>query len=254
MPGLNGGGPPGTAAQFEVANGGGGIEYPVYMPTAGTLTVAVNIATLGLSPYSVTWTLEADGVPYAFDSGHETFTSPPSPLFISGEGLSASFNLSAGWHEIGLLIANSAPDASLGTNAYEYVGDFRFFGNVQPSIAPISTVFSPSAVADRAHVILGQSVSLDAAQGVLSNDTDPFPGDKLAVSAVDGQANNVGHALAGRFGTLTLSSDGSYTYVSTLTHQNEKTAVGWCRTRYVYLHDPRWHGRYGNDDIELHRY
>jgi VCBS repeat-containing protein len=75
-------------------------------------------------------------------------------------------------------------------------------------------------------VILGQSVSLDAAQGVLSNDTDPFPGDKLVVSAVDGQANNVGHALAGIFGTLTLNSDGSYTYATTATHQNEKLLSG----------------------------
>ena len=37
----------------------------------------------------------------------------------------------------------------------------------------------------------------------------------LSVSAVNGAAANVGHAVAGAFGTLDLNSDGSYTYANT---------------------------------------
>ncbi len=47
---------------------------------------------------------------------------------------------------------------------------------------------------------------------VLSNDSDPNAGDSLFVSAVAGAAASVGQTLQGKYGTLTLRSDGSYTY------------------------------------------
>ena len=125
--GLNGGGPAGTAAQFEVANGGGGIEQSVNV-LGGTGSFVVNIASLGVNPYSVTFTLMVDGAPYSYDSGHETFASPPSPLFISSEALSASYNLSAGLHMFGILMTNNSPDAAVGVNPYEYVGNFNING------------------------------------------------------------------------------------------------------------------------------
>jgi VCBS repeat-containing protein len=62
-------------------------------------------------------------------------------------------------------------------------------------------------------VVKGQSVTADAAHGVLSNDTDP-DGDALHVSAVNGGANNVGQAVTGTYGLLTLRADGSYSYVA----------------------------------------
>ena len=49
---------------------------------------------------------------------------------------------------------------------------------------------------------------------MLANDTDPIPNDKLFVSAVDGLASDVGHAIVGSYGTLTLNADGSYSYVA----------------------------------------
>jgi VCBS repeat-containing protein len=70
----------------------------------------------------------------------------------------------------------------------------------------------PSVEPDRAHVQLHHTLSVSAANGVLANDTDPIPNDTLRVSAVDGQASDVGHSLEGRFGTLTLNADGSYSY------------------------------------------
>ncbi|TWA56397.1 hemolysin type calcium-binding protein, partial [Azospirillum baldaniorum] len=56
-------------------------------------------------------------------------------------------------------------------------------------------------------------VTVVAASGVLANDTDPDVGDRLAVSAVNGDAANVGRAitLAGG-GRLTLNADGGYSF------------------------------------------
>jgi VCBS repeat-containing protein len=73
----------------------------------------------------------------------------------------------------------------------------------------------PVAEPDKAHVQENHTVTADAAHGVLANDTDPVPNDTLSVSAVDGQAANVGHALTGSYGALTLKADGSYSYQAT---------------------------------------
>jgi VCBS repeat-containing protein len=72
---------------------------------------------------------------------------------------------------------------------------------------------TPTVVADRTGAV-GGTVTIDAAHGVLSLDTDPIAGDTLRVSAVDGQANEVGKAIAGAFGSLTLNSDGSFSYTA----------------------------------------
>jgi probable HAF family extracellular repeat protein/VCBS repeat-containing protein len=72
----------------------------------------------------------------------------------------------------------------------------------------------PTVEPDRAHVQVAGTVTANAASGVLANDTDPIPNDTLTVSAVDGQASNVDHAVAGSYGTLTLNADGSYSYVA----------------------------------------
>src|SRR5262249_7747275 len=70
---------------------------------------------------------------------------------------------------------------------------------------------TPTVVADRAGVQVGASVT----GNVLANDTDPIAGDTLHVSAVNGQLP-VNHTIvvAGTFGSLTLNSDGSYTYAA----------------------------------------
>jgi len=47
---------------------------------------------------------------------------------------------------------------------------------------------------------------------VLTNDTDVDNGDTKTVSGVNGTAGNVGHAVTGVYGSLTLNSDGTYTY------------------------------------------
>ena len=51
---------------------------------------------------------------------------------------------------------------------------------------------------------------------MLSGDT-PSPGGTLTVTAVDGQAAEVGQSVAGTYGTLVLNSNGTYTYTPTVT-------------------------------------
>jgi VCBS repeat-containing protein len=65
-----------------------------------------------------------------------------------------------------------------------------------------------------------------AAHGVLANDTDPIAGDTLHVSAVNGQAANVAHTIAGTFGSLTLNADGSYTYTASSSAALPASGVG----------------------------
>ena len=72
----------------------------------------------------------------------------------------------------------------------------------------------PTVVADTAHVSVAGTVTANAAHGVLANDTDPIPNDTMSVSAVDGLASDVGHAIAGKYGALTLNANGSYSYVA----------------------------------------
>lgn len=59
------------------------------------------------------------------------------------------------------------------------------------------------------------TLSVSALNGLLANDTDPDIHDQghLVVSAVADSAANVGHTLAGTYGSLTLNADGSYIYV-----------------------------------------
>lgn len=76
------------------------------------------------------------------------------------------------------------------------------------------TVPIPIVEADWAHVQEYHSLTVNAAHGVLANDTDPIANDTLSVGAVNGQAANVGHALAGNYGTLTLNDNGSYSYLA----------------------------------------
>uniref|UniRef100_A0A973WJL6 M10 family metallopeptidase C-terminal domain-containing protein n=1 Tax=Bradyrhizobium quebecense TaxID=2748629 RepID=A0A973WJL6_9BRAD len=75
---------------------------------------------------------------------------------------------------------------------------------------------APIAVADSNGTAKKSTLSVDASHGVLSNDTDPDIHDQghSVVSAVDGAAGNVGHTIAGTYGSLTLNADGSYVYVA----------------------------------------
>jgi VCBS repeat-containing protein len=72
---------------------------------------------------------------------------------------------------------------------------------------------NPIAVPDSNGVAKGKIISETAAKGVLANDSDPDIHDQLTVEAVNGRTSAVGHSVEGKYGSLTLNDDGSYTYV-----------------------------------------
>ncbi len=72
---------------------------------------------------------------------------------------------------------------------------------------------APVARNDAGLDVIGTPLAVAAASGVLANDSD-LDGDTLRVTAVAGQAGNVGVSIAGSYGHLTLNADGSYSYVA----------------------------------------
>jgi len=75
---------------------------------------------------------------------------------------------------------------------------------------------NPIAAPDSNGTAKNSTLSVSAANGVLANDTDPDVHDQgnLVVGSVNGSAANVGQAVAGTYGTLTLNADGSYVYAN----------------------------------------
>ncbi|MES2245444.1 MAG: tandem-95 repeat protein [Pseudomonadota bacterium] len=71
---------------------------------------------------------------------------------------------------------------------------------------------APVAVANTGAVNEDATLTVNAASGVLTNDTDVDTGDTKTVSAITG--GTVGSAVNGTYGTITLSADGSYSYVA----------------------------------------
>jgi len=75
---------------------------------------------------------------------------------------------------------------------------------------------APIALPDSNGTAKNSTVSVSASGGALNNDTDPDSNDVagLFVSQVNGVTGNVGHTVAGTYGSLTLNADGSYSYVA----------------------------------------
>ncbi len=85
--------------------------------------------------------------------------------------------------------ANDPPVAIADTNAADAV--------VESGVNPGNTPFAGDAA---------------AAGNVLTNDTDVDEGATKTVSAVNGNAGNVGVTITGTYGSVVIGSDGSYTY------------------------------------------
>jgi VCBS repeat-containing protein len=75
---------------------------------------------------------------------------------------------------------------------------------------------APAAAPDSNGTTKNSNLAVAAANGVLANDTDPDVHDRghLVVSQINGSAANVGRAVAGTYGSLTLGADGSYVYAA----------------------------------------
>jgi VCBS repeat-containing protein len=91
-------------------------------------------------------------------------------------------------------------------------------GTVSPSVTV--TLYgsndAPVGAPDSNGTAKNSTVTVAAVAGVLSNDSDPdvHDLDDLFVSHINGAAGNVGTAVAGTYGALTLQADGSYAYAA----------------------------------------
>ena len=80
---------------------------------------------------------------------------------------------------------------------------------VNITLAPVTNAVDDVAVLDEA-----ATLTTDAAQGLLTNDAVSAIGTTLSITAVAGQGVNVGQAVAGAYGSITINADGGYTYVA----------------------------------------
>ncbi|MEQ6289383.1 cadherin domain-containing protein, partial [Vogesella sp. GCM10023246] len=118
----------------------------------------------------------------------------------------------------------------LGTH-HLLIGDFQGVENNGPVANADSN--GSDTVIEAGGVDNGLAGDNSASGNVLSNDTDPdAPFDTLTVSAVNGNAANVGTSISGTYGTLTLNADGSYSYLL-----NNNSATTQALAQGVTAHD-----------------
>ena len=140
-------------------------------------------------------------------------------------------------------------------------GPFKVAANATPTESadpnPIVTTLNgpqidattPVAVSERAHVALGASIEVTHAEastsGVLANSMDSATSYTPSVTAVQGQAGNVGHAVEGTYGSLTLNADGSYIYANTNTAAVTAQRRSRMSLNYMAGNGHRRHGSIG---------
>jgi probable HAF family extracellular repeat protein len=201
----------------------GGIYTTLNDPTAGTIfTVPTGINDTGqiVGHYNLSSSNAAHGFLYAGGA----FTTIDDPLATFG---TSADNINNAGQIVGHYMA--------GDNVYGYVyshGVFSTFSDPAGTMTtpldindlgqivgyynpagqggiPFLATPTPTLTADRGHTDVQHTLSVSAAEGVLANDQGYVPNDSLTVSAVDGQAANVGHSVLGAYGSLTLNTDGS---------------------------------------------
>lgn len=191
---------------------GSGITGGVGLLTAGEIAVF----TLALSePIVISGGLPAlvlnDGGTALYDASHSTSTT-----------LAFDYTVAAGQFTNALAVTginlNGATVTDVAGNNANLTGADTSFVNL------LVDATTPKVVSAHAHDLLGGTVSVSAARGVLIGDSDANSSDALSVSAVLGSAVNVGHSVAGTFGVLALNADGSYSYSNT--NPGAVTAVG----------------------------
>jgi VCBS repeat-containing protein len=106
------------------------------------------------------------------------------------------------------------PDADYnGTDTFTYnaIDSLGGASNTATVTITVTPVNDPPVANDDTNSISEDPVTNPVSGDVLTNDTDVDSGG-LTVAEVDGNAANVGNAVAGLYGTLTLHADGTYDY------------------------------------------
>ncbi|MGQ0652737.1 MAG: DUF4347 domain-containing protein, partial [Betaproteobacteria bacterium] len=133
--------------------------------------------------------------------------------------------------------SSNAPSSSPRTITVVGRDSNGFASNVaRATINVVGTNDAPSGVNDTAIGVEAGGVSngtpgTNPSGNVLSNDSDPDPGDTLSVSAVAG--GSVGLARAGSYGSVVINADGTFTY----SVDNSNAAVQQLATSFDTLYD-----------------
>ena len=130
-----------------------------------------------------------DSFTFSLPTGFDFVIDENTVLGIRATSTSGTTGGSIKWADGDSTVLNQPPVAVADTNAGDPV--------VEAGVNPGNTVFAGDA---------------SASGNVLANDTDVDTGDTKEVSEVNGVAGNVGTAVAGTYGSITINADGSYTY------------------------------------------
>ncbi|QNI02348.1 retention module-containing protein [Halomonas sp. SH5A2] len=127
-----------------------------------------------------------------------------------------SYTVPAGITALSVSVETTQDEVYEGEETFSLTAGSALVGNdsADATIVDVEDMNNPpDAQDDTNEVAFDETLNVGEDGGVLSNDTDPDD-DTLTVTEVEGSAANVGSAIQGQFGTLTLNSDGSYDYVS----------------------------------------
>nr|WP_241264572.1 Ig-like domain-containing protein [Marinobacter daepoensis] len=200
-----------TSIQYTVDDGEGGTD---------TATLTVTVTGTNEAPEtsgSIPKQTDVDDVTITdLDvSGYFTDADASDTLTYSVSGLPDGLTLDTA---TGRITGTPAPSASqhgpAGDGVYQVTITAKDSQGATVDQTFTWTVTNPAPVAadDTGTTDQDSELNMDAASGVLANDADP-DGDALTVSAVDGNASQVGTAVAGdNGGKFTLNADGSYTF------------------------------------------
>ncbi|MCS6627354.1 Ig-like domain-containing protein [Roseibacterium beibuensis] len=107
------------------------------------------------------------------------------------------------------------------TPAAGYVGlaEFRYVvsdGQMPSGEVTVQVTLEPVTAAqqDAASVAETQTLAVAPEAGLLSNDVISATGGSLSIASVNGAGANVGQAVVGDWGSITINADGSYTFVA----------------------------------------
>jgi VCBS repeat-containing protein len=186
--------------------------------SSNTVTVTITISASNSAPSAVsdTYALDEDEA-FTVDAADGVLANDTDP---DGDTLTATLMVDASYGTLVLSADGSftyTPDEDFhGTDTFGYqASDGDLATETCYVTLTVATVGdAPEAVADSYRIAVDAEVTVDAEVGVLANDTDP-DGDTLTASLVTSPAN----------GTLSMNSDGSFTYTPNEGFQGTDTFI-----------------------------
>lgn len=139
-------------------------------------------------------------------------------ILINGEGENGTLTLNSSGNYTYTLTSPTTDLAGVESNTFTYTAQDPNGNTVTGTIVIEIIDDVPTAVVDTNEVTEGVLLSIDADNGVLTNDI--FGADQVQTKTVTGVAagtgtpvpDNIGSVIVGQYGTLTLAADGSYGY------------------------------------------